>query len=236
MKINEFLTEAYVDPEIVKILIGKGYKKIGKGVDQVVFLEPGTGLILKIFGTSKGGSGSSAELTDAQKSFKTFYDLSKADPGNEFLPQIMGYETFMFKDKPYLQIRMERLFEFGGRRLGPGSLGIEYWNSVLADMADAIERGEKYDSFWKSAFSDTSRIQPLNKRIRVMRQQEPMQQLVLHVGEEGLRKLWSTIDMLKRVAKKNGYTLDLHEGNFMLGSDGTPVISDPFFMGWGRST
>lgn len=229
MKINEFLAEAYVDPQIVKILIGKGYKKLGHGADQAVFLEPGTGLILKIFGTSKGKSGSSTELTNAQKSFKTFYDLSKADPGNEYLPQIMGYEPFTFNGKPYLQIRMERLFEFKGP-------GVDDWNVVLADMAEAIERGEKYDAFWKSAFMNAARIQPLYKRIRVMQKQEPMQQVVLHVGEEGLRKLWSTIEMLKQVAKKNGYVLDLHEGNFMLGSDGTPVISDPFFMGWGRST
>lgn len=229
MKINEFLTEAHVDPEIVKILIDKGYKKIGKGADQVVFLEPNTGLILKIFGTSKGKSGSSTELTNAQKSFKTFYELSKADPDNEFLPQIMGYETFMFGGKPYLQIRMERLFEFKGP-------GVGYWNSVLADMAEAIERGEKYDAFWKKAFSDPNRIHLVYKRIRMMQKQEPMQQVVLHVGEEGLRKLWSTIEMLKQVAKKNGYVLDLHEGNFMLGSDGTPVISDPFFMGWRGST
>jgi hypothetical protein len=228
MKTREFLPEAYVDPQIVKILIDKGYKKLGQGVDQTVFLEPGTGLILKIFGTSRGKSGSATELTNAQKSFKTFYDLSKADPGNEFLPRIMGYKPFMFNGKPYLQIRMERLFEFKGP-------GVTYWNSVLADMAEAIERGEKYDAFWKSAFSDTSRIQPLHKRIRVMQKQEPMQQLALHVGEEGLRKLWSTIDMLKRVARKNRYILDLHEGNFMLGSDGTPVISDPFFMGRGWS-
>lgn len=228
MRSNEFLSEAYVDPEIVKILIGKGYQKLGKGVDQVVFLEPGTNLILKIFGTSRGKSGSATDLTNAQKSFKTFYELSKADPGNEFLPRIMGYKPFMFNGKPYLQIRMERLFEFKGP-------GVDDWNVVLADMAEAIERGEKYDAFWKSAFMNTGRIQPLHKRIRVMQKQEPMQQLVLHVGEEGLRKLWSTIDMLKKVALKNGYKLDLHEGNFMLGSDGTPVISDPFFMGWGRS-
>jgi hypothetical protein len=229
MQIKELLSEAYIDPDIVKTLVDKGYKKIGKGVDQVVFLEPNTGLILKIFGTSKGKSGSSTELTNAQKSFKTFYDLSKADPGNEYLPQIMGYEPFIFNGKPYLQIRMERLFEFKGP-------GVDDWNVVLADMAEAIERGEKYDAFWKSAFMNTNRIPLVHKRIRLMLKQESMQQLVLHVGEEGLRKLWSTIEMLKRVAKKNGYNLDLHEGNFMLGSDGTPVISDPFFMGWGRST
>ena len=58
-----------------------------------------------------------------------------------------------------------------------------------------------------------------------------MHQLIIHLGEEGLRKLWDTIGMLNKVAQKNGYYLDLHGGNFMLGSDGTPVISDPFYMG-----
>jgi hypothetical protein len=38
---------------------------------------------------------------------------------------------------------------------------------------------------------------------------------------------------LKKVARKIGLgNLDLHSGNFMLGSDGEIVISDPFFAGW----
>ena len=230
MKSTEFLNEAYTSDAIIQRLQSKGYKKLGSGVDQGVFLEPGTGLILKIFGTSRGKSGGAGELTNAQKSFKTFYDLSQADPGNEFLPNIMGYETFMWGGKPYLQIRMERLFEFNGP-------SVKNWNEVLADMADGIEGGGMdFDDFWSEATKPVSKNLPVWKQIRRTTRQETMQQVIMHVGEEGLKKLWNTVVMLKKVAKKNGYRLDLHQGNFMLGSDGTPVISDPFFMGWGKST
>lgn len=229
MKSTEFLTEAYISDAIIQRLQSKGYKKLGKGADQVVFLEPGTGLILKIFGTSRGKSGSATELTNAQKSFKTFYDLSQADPNNEFLPQIMGYEPFMWGGKPYLQIRMERLFEFKGA-------SVKNWNEVLADMAEAIEANMKFEDFWSEATKPVSKNIPVWLQIRRMTRQETMQQVIMHVGQDGLKKLWNTVTMLKKVAKKNGYRLDLHQGNFMLGSDGTPVISDPFFMGWGKST
>jgi hypothetical protein len=229
MKINEFLTEAYIHRDISTILKSKGYKYIGAGADQLVYLEPGTGLILKIFGTSRGKSGSTTELTNAQKSFKTFYDMTVADPDNEFLPQIMGYEPFMFKGKPYLQIRMERLFEFKGA-------AVKFWNSVLADMADDIEEGQSFKSFMDYATKTPPPSMPEHRKRSMIRRQEIMQQLGMHVGKDGLLKLWKTIEMLLAAARKNGYRLDLHEGNFMLGSDGTPVISDPFFMGWGRST
>lgn len=229
MKSTEFLDEAYTSSAIIKHLQSKGYKKLGDGADQVVFLEPDTGLILKIFGTSRGKSGGPGELTNAQKSFKTFYDLSQADPGNEFLPNIMGYEPFMWGGKPYLQIRMERLFEFN-------SPSVRHWNEVLADMAECIEAGMKFENFWSEATKPVSKNVLIWKQIRKTTRQETMQQVIMHVGEEGLKKLWNTVVKLNQVAKKNGYRLDLHQGNFMLGSDGTPVISDPFFMGWGRST
>lgn len=222
MKSYEFLTEAYIDPEITEILVSKGYKQLGKGVDQIAFLEPKTGLILKIFGTNR--TGSSTTLTKAQKSFKTFYELSKADPDNEFLPNIVGYETFVFKGRPYLQIRMERLFEFEGP-------GIWAWPDILSNMAIAIDQGKTFDTFWSVATEPTNDNMPdWAKQIR-NHNQAVMQQVIMHVGEEGLIKLWDTIVMLKEVAKKNNYMLDLHGGNFMLGSDGTPVITDPFFMG-----
>lgn len=228
MKITDILTEAYVEPGIISRLENKGYKKLGKGADKVVFLEPGTGLVLLIFGTSRGKSGSDTELTNAQKSFKTFYELTKADPGNEFLPNIIEYAPFVYAGSPYLQIRMERLFEFKGA-------AVKNWNNVLADMADAVEQNQKFDTFWSVA---TETVKLLNPRLHAnrLRKQEVMQQVIIHVGKEGLKKLWDTVVMLKNVAKKNGYVLDLHEGNFMLSSDGTPVVADPFFMGWGKST
>lgn len=229
MRVTDFVSEAYTDPEIKKILLSKGYKYLAKGADQLVFLEPGSGLILKIFGTSRGKSGSASDLTNAQKSFKTFYDLSKADPNNQFLPNIIEYSQFVFKGKPYLQIRMEKLFEFN-------SPGVQDWNEVLADMADAIEKNQSFDKFWNEAFEPISKKQFIHKQISQTIRRDTKQQLIIHLGEDGLQQLWNTVVMLKKVARKNGYVLDLHEKNFMLGNDGTPVIADPFFMGWGQST
>jgi len=234
MKIIDILSrstidEAYVEPGIISYLENKGYKKLGKGADKVVFLEPGTGLVLLIFGTSRGKSGSDTELTNAQKSFKTFYDLIKADPDNEFLPNIVEYAPFMYDGKPYLQIRMERLFPFK-------SPSVKNWNEVLADMAGWIESGKTLETFKAMAFRDVTPRMPVHKQISTLTRNETMQPLFMHLGEEGITKLWNTITLLKRVAKKNGYILDLHGGNFMLGSDGTPVVSDPFFMGWNKSS
>ena len=232
MKSTEFLNEAYISNKIQQHLLDKGYKKLGKGADKVAFLEPSTDLVLLIFGASRGSSGSSGELTNAQKSFKTFYDLTKADPGNEFLPNIIEYEPFMYEGKPYLQIRMERLFAFKN----PSVKNSDQWNEVLADMADGIEKGMKFENFWSEATIPVSKSLPVWKQIRRTTRQETMQQVIMHVGEDGLKKLWDTVAMLKKVAQKNGYVLDLHQNNFMLGSDGTPVVADPFFMGWGKST
>jgi hypothetical protein len=220
MKIVELLNEAYVDPEIDTILKKKGYQFLGKGTDQYVYAEPNTGLVLKIFGTSKGTSGSASDLTNAQKSFKTFYDAIKADPDNEFLPNIFGYAPFMFKGKPYLQIRMERLLPFTGP-------DVDEWNYVLADFATEAEDAT-YNSGKEFVNSLEKKLNKENDR--------HIQQLAILLGRKGLEKLFDTILMLNRIAKKNNYVLDLHDGNFMLGSDGTPVISDPFFMGWGKST
>jgi predicted unusual protein kinase regulating ubiquinone biosynthesis (AarF/ABC1/UbiB family) len=50
-----------------------------------------------------------------------------------------------------------------------------------------------------------------------------------YLGEDGLATLWKTIESLFQIAKRSGYDLDLHPGNFMLGSDGHIVISDPFY-------
>lgn len=214
---REFLSEAelkkyesYIDPGIYRELYSKGYKSIGKrGIDQAAFLEPDTGLILKIFGTDLYAT-SKSDLTTAQKSFKTFYELVKQDPNNEFLPQIFDYEQFIYKDKPYLQIRMERLFPFEGK-------DISDWKNVLSWITTSIKRGISPKQWLNNAFG------PFGKKSE--------QQIIMHLGEEGFLKLWNTIVNLKQVAKKNNYYLDLeHEANFMLGSDGTPVIVDPFLM------
>jgi len=50
-------------------------------------------------------------------------------------------------------------------------------------------------------------------------------------GRQQFLLLANTIEQLDKLADRKGYRLDLHGGNFMLGSDGEIVINDPFFTG-----
>ena len=215
MRATEFLLEAYTDRSIEGILKKKGYKKLGSGVDQTAYLAP-DGMILKIFGTSRSSKNGSVQLTKAQKTFKAFADYCKAHPNNPFLPQFSDWNLFHYKDKPYLQIKMERLFPF--------TSGAEGINDLLENLAGyaEISNSSKAKERFINRYSDSAGyyVDAFNKLIGL-------------VGEDGFNQLWNTIYDLKQVAKKVGLgNLDLHQGNFMLGSDGQIVISDPFFAGW----
>jgi len=222
MKISELLTESIVDeaetdPSIRKILQQKGYKYLGAGVDQTAYLAP-DGMILKIFGTSRHAKPGSLELTKSQKTFKAYADYCKANPDNQFLPQFSDWAMFQYKGKPYLQIKMERLFPFN-----KGAAG---WNDVLEAIADRAAYSKQPAA--KKKFLDRYLNQSYDSW-SVKRTEE----LLSHLGDEGFNKLWDTIYDLRQVSKKIGLgNLDLHSGNFMLGSDGEIVISDPFFAGW----
>ena len=216
MRATEFLLEAYTDRSIEGILKKKGYKKLGSGVDQTAYLAP-DGMILKIFGTSRSAKNGSLQLTKAQKTFKAFADYCKAHSNNTFLPQFSDWNMFQYKDKPYLQIKMERLFPF--------TSGAEGINDLLENLAEyaEISNSPKAKERFINRYSDSAGYYA-----------DAFNKLIGLVGEDGFNKLWDTIYDLKQVAKKVGLgNLDLHSGNFMLGSDGQIVISDPFFAGWG---
>ncbi len=218
MRAEEFLSEAYTDRSIDGILRQKGYKKLGSGVDQTAYLAP-DGMILKIFGTSSRAKQGSIQLTRSQKTFKAYADYCKANSDNPFLPQFSDWNLFHYKGKPYLQIKMERLFPFT-----KGASGMNY---VLSHLADKAERGNSPKQ--KQDF-----MKGYENRSWGQQNTDNFNKLMTLVGEDGFNKLWDTITDLKKVARKIGLgNLDLHDGNFMLGSDGEIVISDPFFAGWG---
>jgi hypothetical protein len=39
-----------------------------------------------------------------------------------------------------------------------------------------------------------------------------------------------TVQIAKKMAKQQGYNLDLHGGNYMQRADGTVVVNDPFVL------
>ena len=211
MRVTEIITEAQHSAEIKQILLDLGYVFLGQGVDQMAFAEPNSDTVLKIYGTSEGAK--LGELTVKQKSFKTFYDAVKADPTNEFLPEIYGYNLFNFNGKPYLEIKMERLFPF--------SNGAKGWNLLLDKMSVKVEFGKTVTEYLNGLENDIENSKLSN---------DSLVTLILHLGTEGLTKIYKTIENLYTIAKQNSYSLDLHDGNFMLDSDGNPVIVDPYFI------
>jgi hypothetical protein len=109
---------------IRKALEAKGYRRLGKGVDQEAYLEPGGKTVLKIFGTQ----GNQNKLSADQKMFAKWADFCQRNSDNPFLPKFSGWETFEFKGKLYLQIRTEFLKP-------SGELG--YAISVLGRVLDS---------------------------------------------------------------------------------------------------
>ena len=113
MKIQDIIAEDYqvldefssMHHGIRKALEAKGYQRLGKGVDQEAYLEPGGKTVLKIFGTQ----GNQNKLSADQKMFAKWADFCQRNSDNPFLPKFSGWETFEFKGKLYLQIRTEFL-------------------------------------------------------------------------------------------------------------------------------
>ena len=251
MRANQFLAESSIDPGIVQALRSKGYKPLGsKGADQQAFLEPGSGLVLKIFGTEGDSSSSSRsnswadtydgdsgsgtyeaaparakealpiQLTFAQETFKTFADFCMANKANPFLPKFFGWETFIFNGRQYIQIRMERLFEFGRH---------EEWAEALEDLADSVKDGKNMEQWIRRNLTDVNSDN--DDEWNYTEENSTYHELLSHLGEDGIKLLWNTIDQLANIAERGKFNLDLHSGNFMLGSDGEIVISDPFWCG-----
>ena len=132
MKIQDIISEGQqvldefstMHSGIRKALETKGYQRLGKGVDQEAYLEPGGKTVLKIFGTQ----GNQNKLSADQKMFAKWADFCQRNSDNPFLPKFSGWETFEFKGKLYLQIRTEFLKP-------SGELG--YAISVLGRVLDS---------------------------------------------------------------------------------------------------
>lgn len=209
MRANEFITESSrFDSDIAVILKKKGYQLLGVGMDQQAYLEPDTGLVIKIFGTHGRHAGG---MSKAQRSFQDFAAYCKANANNPFLPNIIDWGSFVFKRQLYFQIRMERLFEASD----------ENWIDELEVMAVEIEDGVSFKTY-------------INKRLRLSPRFSSFgianfNQAILHLGRDGMVLLWKTMYDLNQIAKRKDYMFDLHAANFMFGSDGHIVINDPFF-------
>jgi hypothetical protein len=110
----------------------------------------------------------------------------------------------------YLQIRQEPLKPLGvvGHVLELLATAIE------EDGIRTLEEAEKF-------------VEDFNERYV-----PALEKLKQQLGPGGLDLMFSTMLRLYMVGKKNGWHFDLHAGNFMRRADGTPVIVDPWALGY----
>lgn len=212
MKINELLTEAKMSPRIKKVLTQKGYKFLGHGQDQDAYLAP-DGTILKIFGYERGSQG----FSEGQQSFIDFANFCMKNSNNPFLPQFGGWNQFEFEGQKYLQIKCERLFDFEKAKAGDIAEQLE----ELVDKVEAYGANKGFQKFleWNYDEGFDDEVTAAGSLVTLLG------------GMKEIKLLCKTIEQLSKLADQKRYRLDLHSGNFMLGSDSEIVINDPFWTG-----
>lgn len=212
MKIQELFEATKIPDNIKQVMLKKGYKFLDNGADQQAYLEPKTGMVLKIFGAdnSKRASINSGSYTKPQKAFIVFADYCRKNKNNRFLPHFEGWETFEYEGKRYLQIKTERLFV--SKKV--------FWFGLYEYIVDIIKKGR---------ISDPDHI--IDKVFKMFYNGGWVGERLTGLGtEKDFRLFIKTIIELNEIAKKEKIILDLHMGNFMLGSDGHVVINDPFHV------
>jgi hypothetical protein len=202
------------DSGIKQYLVAKGYTFLDDGVDQSAYIEPGTGWVLKIFGTQKsakfkGKDGKPAFSRDHQMFFK-WANYCMDNDSNPFLPRFGGFESFGWKGKTYLQIRQEPLTS--AKRHG----------DLLAEVATWVAEMQGKSTWLKFKKIDAQHDKTAQWTPRL---------IALMGGEQNSRQFYETLNALYKIGMSQGpgWIWDLHRGNFMMRGK-TPVIVDPWVL------
>lgn len=210
MKAREFISEEIVDEYsemdsgIGAALTKKGYKLLGTGVDQAAYMEPGTGHVLKIFGTAE-----TDKFSNDHKMFFKWYKFCEKNQANPFLPRFYGHESFFWapwnddEKHRYLMIRTEPLKDSG------------IVGTVLSNMVSNVIDGDSIKMVM-------GYVQETNPTL--------YKKLIKQFGVEGITKFLDTGYKLFEIGERAGFAWDLHDGNIMMRKDGTPVINDPWVL------
>jgi hypothetical protein len=215
MKINQIVTEeSHIDPDIIAALKKKGYKSKGRGDDAVAFVEPGTGQILKIFGTGDGADVTKkagqqqTNFNQHQKMAIYWAKYCAANSGNKFLPKFSGIESFHWGSAVYLQIRQERLYDLEkDQKRTIESMAMQARRKVPFDTMD-----QKYTN---NHYADT---------------RAAWKQIKDKIDNKDLRLFYQTMIDIANIGDQKNWAYDLHGDNIMMRRDGTPVILDPWAL------
>lgn len=196
-----------------KVLMDKGYKYLGSGIDKQAYLEPGTGQVLIVFGYRKGQK----DFSPDQRMFINWINYCNKNQSNPHLPKFSGFESFKFQGKNYIQARMEALTEL------PDEIG------YLVHHIDEVIKKRKTD--YKKELKTIAQYAMHSFNDEGGGMWYELKDAVKHLGgKQAAANLLNTVYDVKRFGRKQGYTIDLHKGNYMQRANGTIVVNDPFVL------
>lgn len=230
MRITDIITErSKFHPGIRAHFEQQGYKFLGKGVDQMVFLEPNTGYVLKVFGM-QGNT-----VSPSQKMFLDWAQYCSKNSNNPFLPEYSEIKSFVFEGMHYLMTRSERLFPIPKLTLNHALTGLAVLIQYRPEEADKLT----LDTYIDKEFAEKPKVEPRGQGWSPLESprldqniQNSAAQLAMSLTKPEFNLLVETIKDVTALGKKLGYEIDMRsKGNFMLGSDGHIVINDPWHVG-----
>jgi len=214
MRLLEIISEAQIDPGIKDVMQKKGYRHVGSGQDQDVYIAPDGG-VLKIFGY--GEREDDEDFSEGQQSFIDFAEFCMKRPNNPFLPKFSDWKQFKFKGNMYLQIKCERLFAFHENNMPDVAHALDW----IVHLVSTMDPNEAVGQFLYSYYDDN----------KYDNGEAAGKLITLLGGEKNIKLFANTVEQLYQLAHRYGYDFDLHSDNFMLSSDGDIVINDPFSVG-----
>lgn len=209
MRKEEFLSEynqgADTD-EIFRQLEQAGYQYLGGGQEATVWGRD-EGEVLKVLMPSH-------IKETAEKSFMIFHDACQAMGSNPHVPRFIDQASvFEINGVDYMQISMERLEPIGegtDSQLIVWALSDLCTNTTWDNVAVQLEDPE----FWSSIPDITL---------------ERIESLLYHIDLGDCRELFNTMQAFYRIAQQYDLGWDLHTENVMQRTNGTLVITDPFY-------
>lgn len=202
----------------------RGYRFLGAGVDQMAFVEPGTGYVLKVFGTDCGGN----RLSPDQEMFQAFAAYCAQNQQNPHLPRIYGYETFVFPTNPNPAMRIDgrRLPEHNCLYLQIRTERLRHVSNQLFPVYEAMSRAAEVYTSWDEFVEDMDHEDVYDEQTSRRFQQMTTDAQSL----ARMERLYETMRNLAAIGEEQAYSWDLHGNNIMERSDGTPVITDPWIV------
>jgi hypothetical protein len=205
----------------------RGYFMEASGYDKTVWMNEKHEVLLAI-----------GPLNDSRSSvFVKWLKYCLANKNNQFIPDIGAPETIVNSETgtKVLIAKSERLFEMGsisehtGIALGFLSTEVDAFNNKKIEYLKAvttyIEHPAALEIDNQSLFARKGKMFFTRTALEIS---SGLEYLILHMGQQQLVKLASTIFDVVQIGRKNGFQNDLHSSNFMIAEDGTIVINDPW--------